>query len=79
MHDPLISRSLLADLRLAHGIFNLLVLLLFIEQARLGIKIRRARKASLPSPFPAISYDPHAGVDETSWMLYLAGPLAAFR
>jgi hypothetical protein len=54
MTYPLIDRQLLADFRLVHGGFNLCVLLLFFYQAKLGLSIRRARKAGATLPFPAI-------------------------
>ncbi|HUJ17800.1 MAG TPA: DUF4079 family protein [Nitrospirota bacterium] len=54
MQYPLIDRQLLVSLRLAHGTYNFLVMLLFWHQAWLGIKIRKARKARAPLPFPAI-------------------------
>ena len=39
-----------------------------VNLEKISISFRR-------SPFPAVSYDPHAGVDETSSMLFLAGTL----
>lgn len=54
MEYPLIDRQLLAALRLGHAAFNTSVLLLFLYQAKLGLSIRRARKAGATLPFPAI-------------------------
>lgn len=54
MEFPLVSRELLADLRLLHGIFNFAVLFLFLYQARLGLQIRRARLAKAPLLFTAV-------------------------
>lgn len=54
MEYPLINKYLLSELRLAHGIFNILLLVAFLEHARLGLKIRRARTSASPLPFPAI-------------------------
>ena len=54
MEYPLIDKHLLSDLRLAHGIFNFAVLLLFACQAWLGLRIRRARLGKAPMPFTAI-------------------------
>lgn len=54
MHFPLISKDVLSDLRVAHGLYNLIVVLLFFYQGSLGFRIRRARKAHRPLPFPAI-------------------------
>ncbi len=54
MQYPLIDRNLLSYLRLVHGSYNTLVMLLFLYHARLGIMIRRARRAHTPLPFQAI-------------------------
>jgi hypothetical protein len=54
MQYPLIDRQLLSSLRLVHGGFNSSVIIAFFYHARLGIAIRRARKARDPLPFPLI-------------------------
>jgi Protein of unknown function (DUF4079) len=54
MQYPLIDRQLLSNLRLVHGAFNTVVLLLFLYHGRLGFSIRRARRSHAPLPFPAI-------------------------
>lgn len=54
MEYPLIDRQLLSNLRLAHGAFNTVVMLLFFYHARLGFGIRRARLSRTPLPLPAI-------------------------
>jgi hypothetical protein len=54
MHYPLIDRQLFPPLRLVHGGYNFTVVLLFLYHGWLGIRIRRARKAHGPLPFPAI-------------------------
>ncbi len=54
MQYPLIDRQLLADLRLVHGIYNSLVMLLFLYQGRLGFRIRRDRRAHAPLSLPVI-------------------------
>jgi hypothetical protein len=54
MDYPLIDKQLLAYLRLVHGGFNTVVMLLFFYQGWLGFTIRRARKAPGPLPFPVI-------------------------
>jgi hypothetical protein len=54
MQYPLIDRQLLADLRPVHGVYNAIVMLLFLYQGQLGFGIRRARKASALPPFPMI-------------------------
>ena len=54
MQYPLIDRQLLSNLRLVHGAFNTVVMLLFLYHGRLGFSIRRARTSHAPLPFPAI-------------------------
>lgn len=54
MPYPLISRELIASLKLVHGLFNLTVMLLFFCHARNGYLIRKARKAKTPPPLPAL-------------------------
>jgi len=52
MQFPLISEKLLPPLRLAHGLFNFSVMLMFFYTARFGLQIRRARlKGEKRSPF----------------------------
>lgn len=53
MEYPLISRELVADLRIVHGLFNFAVMLLFIYTGRCGLMIRRARKNGTPLPVTA--------------------------
>lgn len=54
MQFPLISRELIAILKLVHGLFNLTVTLLFFYHARNGLLIRRARRGNTPLPLHAI-------------------------
>ena len=54
MQFPLLSRELIVNLKLVHGLFNLIVMLLFFYHAGNGLRIRRARRAKNPSPIPAI-------------------------
>jgi hypothetical protein len=54
MQYPLIDRQLLASLRLVHGSYNSLVMLLFFYHGWLGITIRRARKSKAPLLFAVI-------------------------
>ena len=54
MEYPLISKELLTPLRLAHGLFNFSVVLLFFYTARFGLLIRRARQKGAPRPTAAI-------------------------
>ena len=61
MQYPLIDRQLLADLRLAHGIYNLLVMLLFLYQGWLGFRIRRDRRGHAPLSLPVIKRHRKAG------------------
>jgi uncharacterized membrane protein YozB (DUF420 family) len=61
MQYPLIDRQVLADLRLAHGIYNSLVMLLFLYQGWLGFRIRRDRRVHAPLPLPVIRRHRKAG------------------
>ena len=45
----MISRQILADLRLSHGLYNIIIALLFFYQGWLGLTIRRQRKTGRPS------------------------------
>ena len=54
MEFPLISRELIAILKLVHGGFNLTVMLLFFYHARNGLMIRKARTNNVSLPFHAI-------------------------
>ncbi|NTV14899.1 MAG: DUF4079 family protein [Desulfobulbaceae bacterium] len=54
MDYPLISREILAGLRLGHGIYNFAVLGGLCYIARLGWAIRQARKHSTPLPLVAV-------------------------
>jgi hypothetical protein len=54
MQYPLIDKQLLSSLRLVHGSYNFLVMLLFFYHGWLGITIRRARKSKAPLPLAAI-------------------------
>lgn len=54
MEYPLISKELLTPLRLGHGLFNFSVVLLFFYTARLGLMIRRARRAGAQRPTAAV-------------------------
>lgn len=65
---------LLAVLKPAHGLFNILVLSLFIYQAWKGILIRRARLSSGAIPFPAVRL--HRKIGPIATMLAVAGYLA---
>ena len=54
MQYPLIDRQLLADLRPVHGVYNTIVMLLFLYQGWLGLRIRRERRARAPLPVPVV-------------------------
>lgn len=54
MQYPLIDKHLLAYLRPAHGVYNAIVVLLFLYQGQLGFRIRRARKAGAAPLFEKI-------------------------
>ena len=51
---PLISRELIAILKLVHGLFNLSVMLLLFYHARNGLLIRQARTGKTSLPLHAI-------------------------
>jgi len=53
MQFPLVSRELIASLKLLHGLFNLAVTALFFYHARNGLQIRRARLAAGALPLQA--------------------------
>lgn len=55
MQYPLIDKEIISYLQLAHGAWNLVVMLLFWQQAWLGLKIRKARRVPGGAlPFPVI-------------------------
>ncbi|MGC1455406.1 MAG: DUF4079 family protein [Nitrospirota bacterium] len=54
MQYPLIDRQLLADLRPVHGVYNTIVMLLFLYQGWLGLRIRRDRRVRAPLPVPVV-------------------------
>ena len=54
MQFSLVSRELIANLKLVHGLFNLIVMLLFFYHARNGLLIRRARTGKTPPLLHAI-------------------------
>lgn len=45
----MIDKELMANLRLFHGSYNILIMLLFIYQGVLGFRIRRERKMNIQS------------------------------
>lgn len=45
----MIDKDIIANLRLVHGSYNALMMMLFIYQGWLGLKIRRGRMAGNPS------------------------------
>jgi len=54
MQYPLIDKHLLAVLRPAHGVYNAIVMLLFLYQGQLGFSIRRVRMAGAAPLFETI-------------------------
>ena len=50
----MIPSWLVEYLKLGHGLFNTLMMLLFVNQGRLGLKIRKKRKGDLPKDFTII-------------------------
>ncbi|MDA8099586.1 MAG: DUF4079 family protein [Nitrospiraceae bacterium] len=63
----MIDRELLAYLRYAHGFFNLCMMALFFAQARIGFRIRKARKAGAPIPFDDVRRHRKAGPVFALW------------
>ena len=49
----MVSRQIIPYLRLLHGLYNFTMMVLFLRQGRLGLKIRKGRLAGSP-PFPLI-------------------------
>ena len=60
------KQLLLTVLKPAHGLFNLLVLLLFLYQAGKGILIRRARLAGAAVPFAEVKRHRRTGPAATA-------------
>ena len=54
MQYPLVGRQILSPLRLVHGGYNSLVMLLFFYHGWLGVTIRHARKSKTSLPLGAI-------------------------
>lgn len=54
MQFPLISHELLAILRLVHGSYNFIVMLVLCYHAFNGLRIRRSRSAQAPVPIHAL-------------------------
>ena len=50
----MIDKQLIAYFRLVHGSYNTLMIVLFIYQGLLGLKIRKQRKAGNQMPFKTI-------------------------
>jgi hypothetical protein len=69
------DRNFIAYFKLAHGLFNATMLVLFLFQARLGLLIRKARLAAAPLPLPAVRRHRAAGPVLALWGVlgYLAG------
>jgi hypothetical protein len=61
MQYPLIDRQLLENLRIVHGVFNTIVMMLFLYQAKLGFRIRRERRAGTPQTLPVVKRHRKAG------------------
>ena len=71
----MIDNQFLPYLKLAHGIFNLSMILLFLYQGRMGLKIRRARKAGAPFPLVVVRRHRKVGPVLALWgiMGFVAG------
>lgn len=63
----MVDKTFIAYFSLAHGFFNLCMLTLFCWQARLGFRIRRARKAGEPVPFEDVKRHRRAGPVFALW------------
>ena len=50
----MISQQIVEYLKLTHGLYNTLVMLLFIHQGWLGLKIRQGKGANIPKDFTVI-------------------------
>jgi len=50
----MISKQILANLRLLHGLYNIIIALLFFYQGWLGLAIRRQRKAGKSSGITSV-------------------------
>ncbi len=74
----MIDRQFIVYFKLAHGFFNLSMLVLFIYQAWLGVVIRRARLDSAPLPLAAVRRHRKAGPVFALWgtLGYAAGIIA---
>lgn len=68
------KQLLLTILKPAHGLFNILVLTLFLWQGWMGLMIRRARLAGEATPFAIVKR--HRGIGPIAAMLAIAGYLA---
>ena len=57
----MLDKTLLSDLRLVHGSYNSVMMLLFLYQGYLGLRIRSARKTGNKPPFNLIKRHRHLG------------------
>src|SRR5512147_1925722 len=69
------DRQFIAYFKLAHGFFNLSMMVLFFYQAWLGLVIRKARLAAAPLPLAAVRRHRRGGPVFALWGVlgYLAG------
>jgi hypothetical protein len=61
MVPSMLDKALISDLKLVHGSYNSVMMLLFLYQGSLGLKIRRERKAGNKPPFNTIKRHRHIG------------------
>ena len=54
-------KAFIEDLRLVHGSYNIIMMLLFLCQGALGLRIRRVRKKGNKPPLSAIKFHRQAG------------------
>ena len=70
----MITPQLIEYLKLGHGLFNILMMLLFVNQGWLGLKIRKKRKGDIPKDFTVIRK--HRGRGPVLALLGVVGFLA---
>ncbi len=71
----IVDKEFISYFKLAHGLFNLTMVVLFFYQAWLGVVIRRARLAGAPLPFAAVRRHRKGGPVFALWGVlgYIAG------
>jgi hypothetical protein len=57
----MLDKALIADLKLVHGSYNSVMMLLFLYQGSLGLRIRRERKTGNKPPLNTVKRHRHIG------------------